>query len=277
MAREGEGVASGEHKPNTTDKVDTQMVVKIEAEVRGPKLKVSAVVHRLSQVACIRAAHRVLVASLRRAHQSHETLSTLGKILIGYAQVTGAFAQFKNVHWPPIFHGFLLLVRKPIELFSSLYLVPLDCVVGAHFSFYARLLGTLLLPVFCSLCFMFAAAIAIFLHQYNYARCRWRVTRFTAMRMTCARGAWVSLGRLLTSPISWSFHIWMLLVFYPMLCRNALTPFACVDVRAYSYLRADQKESCHDASWANWAILSTMFVLICKCPAGTCHTHALLP
>ena len=171
-----------------------------------------------------------------------------------YLQVTGAFSQFDNVYWPPIFDGFLALVRKPIELFSSAYIVPMDCLIGSHFSFYKRLLGVLLLPFFCSFCFVIAAVIAIFL--------RWRQVQRGGRGLSRSYAVRVAFTRLLMSPTSWSFHIWMLLLFYPLLCRNALTPFACVNVRSYSYLRADLHESCQNATWTKWAFLSAMFVLL---------------
>ena len=114
--------------------------------------------------------------------------------------------------------------------------------VGRKFSYYEQLAGVLLLP-FIGSAFIFLIALLVIMMRRRHRDAK-------------------ALGALLVSPTSCSLHIWMLLLFYPMLCRDALGPLNCVDVRGYYFLRSDQSEECNSATWSAWVVLSIIFILL---------------
>ena len=134
------------------------------------------------------------------AYRARVTIATLIKIMIGYIQVTAAFESFQQVQWPPLFASLLRALQAPLEILADFEMMPLDCLVGRRFNHYERLLGVLLLPFIASL-LLLIVAVAVWLTKQR----------------PCDRS---SLRMLLMSPTCCSLHIWMLLVFYPMLCRE---------------------------------------------------------
>ena len=83
-----------------------------------------------------------------------------------------------------------------------------------------KLLWALLVPVIGSACIVALAALAIVVKTRR-----------------CDAHTWWALLR---SPTCFALHIWMLLLFYPMLCRRVLSTFGCVELRGRFLLRADQ-------------------------------------
>ena len=217
---------------------------------------------------------RVLAAVWPRVLHAGVTLSTLAKITIGYAQVTAAFQSFQNVRWPPIFSAMLQKLEAPFNMLADFELVPVDCLVrytvgskktdpspqshpstppdndgpaplaqiGRAFGFYERLVGVLLTPVIASACMVLVAALAVVVNK------RWCEAR--------------TLRTLLLSPTSFSLHMWMLLLLYPMLSRAVLSTLTCVQVRGYWFLRADQDERCDTPRWRTWVAVSVVFLIL---------------
>ena len=78
------------------------------------------------------------------------------KVLLGYCQVLDTFRRFQQVTWPPIVDDFLKLLSY-INL--DLAVLPLNCIFGHAVHFYARLLATLMVPLFGSFCIFSLAAL----------------------------------------------------------------------------------------------------------------------
>ena len=68
----------------------------------------------------------------KEIYRARVTLSTFGKIFIGYFQVTAAFQTFQYVRWPPLFKGLLQKLEVPLEFLANFEMMPLDCIVSAR-------------------------------------------------------------------------------------------------------------------------------------------------
>ena len=128
-----------------------------------------------------------------------------------------------------------------IDLPIDLNLVPAECIAKRAFSFYDRLIAYLLLPALGSFLLVLLAAVVV---------------------AQSPRSGW-SLGALLSSSASWSLHIWMLLVVYPMISSATFRVFDCLPLRGVSYLRADSNLLCDDsptrATW-RWVGIASVIV-----------------
>ena len=171
-----------------------------------------------------------------------------------HLQVIDAFYRFEYVVWPKHFADFVRFVNLPLDL----ELIPIDCLAGHLLSYYQRLLMTLLLPVGGSIAIVTLAIIARSLTAARRRigrRCRHGASGQTARTLP-------SLTRLLASPMSWTLHVWMLLIVYPTLCSKTIAVFSCVELRDAAYLRADPALQCDTPEWWGWAIVCVASIAV---------------
>ena len=132
---------------------------------------------------------------------------TVVKILVGYLQTIDVFPRYANVVWPNIFLRFVKALNLSqligVEVWVGNLLMPIECSV--RFSFYARLLCTLLLPPLFS---AFIFTLAFLVHMRSG-------------KPLAARAA------LFRSPGVINLHLWIVLLLYPSLCRVTLDAFQC--------------------------------------------------
>ena len=180
-----------------------------------------------------------------------QTASSLLKVAVGYGQCMTSFSRFELVAWPPLFRGFLSVMDRLIP--NLLQFVPVDCVLEEPFSFYDRLVVTLLLPPATALLVACLAAVALAAAHVRHAD----DGEARAARLTPR-----ALLRHFDTPPVWTLLTWLLLLQYPMLCRAALDTFDCVGLRGESFLRADLRLHCGGADWRGWAGLSGVAIVV---------------
>ena len=96
--------------------------------------------------------------------------------------------------------------------------VPDVACVGWTLSFYDQLTIQLALPIVASACLLLLATVTWLVRG---CRMGWR------------------LRDLFMSPISWTLHIWAILILYPSISSETVATFDCVRMRDVRLLRAD--------------------------------------
>ena len=110
--------------------------------------------------------------------------------------------------------------------------------MGQTLSFYHRLVGTLLAPLVISACLLALAALVV-------------------------RGRCASFSALVNSPASWTLHIWLCLLLYPVISQRSVAIFDCIQLRNALYLRADPEVQCTgNGPWLGWVFVGCIGITV---------------
>ena len=190
-------------------------------------------------------------------------ISTHVKILLGWVQVMSAFRHFKFVKWPPMFEVLL----QYLDISFPLDLVPIDCIAKRVLTFYDMLQGFLVLPWIVSLALFTFATVAWALRGCPEAEGRRTGGdgHGSGASLSRFRARLATLQALCDSPLMWALHIWMLLVFYPLICSKIFATFTCISVKAdrpdaIKLLRADPSLDCSTEEWRRWRAVALIAV-----------------
>ena len=195
-----------------------------------------------------RTGRRLLPASWPRV------LGTLVKILLGYTQMLYVFTMLQAVHWPESFESFMhhidLTMIIGVQAWIDKLLLPYDCIVR-NINAYQLLVMTLIMPAGCSALIGLVSMLA-----WCTTAGRRRPLKEVNGRLNMAS----ALG-----PGIWHLHVWLMLMLYPSLCREALSIFLCTGVPILSddgnttmvhYLNQDTNEQCGGPDGAQWYFFS---------------------
>jgi hypothetical protein len=177
-----------------------------------------------------------------------ELASWLCRVLAGLS----VFRCFLHVRFPPIFDSWLAFMEMVSP--DVFRLVSFQCVMSDGVSYHAELIATLVLPI-VSVLVLLAVALSV-------VRC----TPIWA-QVHDAR----SLLRVIISwPQVWDLGLWAFLVVYPMLARQTLSIFDCIDYADHSLLRAETDVRCYTSDWLPWAFAAFVgaFVYCFGTPVG---------
>ena len=196
-----------------------------------------------------RTGRRLLPASWPRV------LGTLVKILLGYTQMLYVFTMLQAVHWPTSFESFMhhvdITMIIGVQAWIDKLLLPYDCIVK-NIDAYQLLVMTLLMPPACSALISLVSMLA----WCTTARRRRPLNELNKrLKMLTALG-----------PGIWHLHVWLMLMLYPSLCREALSIFLCTGVDILDangntttmvyYLNQDTNEECGGPDGPQWYIFS---------------------
>lgn len=194
---------------------------------------VSAALRRCAEPAT-RTVRRLVPASWPRL------ASTIVKILISYIQMLYVFTRLQSVHWPKAFLDFIhhinISALVGVEAWIERLLLPYDCVFH-NVSAFQFLVLTLLAPVAISAC-VFAMTLLV-------------VCTFPRQKVP-AGFDWAAA----LAPGLWNVHVWVLLLLYPSLSREALNLFQCTELDGRFYLDSDTRILCFSRDWNVFAFLA---------------------
>lgn len=172
---------------------------------------------------------------------------TIIKIIMNYCQMVYVFDVLDNmgsVRWPRAFIEFInhlnIALLVGIQAWLSRLLLPLSCTVG-EMSAYTWLFITLATPVACSLIILALACIA---------HCMPRKVTIDGKELEIDKGSKGLVAAIYT------LHIWLILFFYPSLCRAIFSVFSCVKLGEEYLLKSDTRLQCYIPEQYPWIALS---------------------